>query len=190
MATKMTVDQLYQKMSEIGLDGWIANEEGEILREEIERVPNGGVYLEVGVAYGKSLATVSYYADPSIDIYGIDILNWSQRDSNMSTLGLEGRAHFIEGDSQQEALAWKAGREIDLLFIDANHEYYHVIADLLSWTPYLKHGGRLMLHDYDETSPGVMRAVHDFIYPHSCWKDYEKPGRMPGRATIFRATKV
>jgi len=170
---KLNVHDLYQKMSKIGLQGWIDDKEGEVLRREIERVPEGGIYLEIGVAWGKSLSTVCYYAHPSINIWGIDTLNWKEkREGNMAKLGVSGRATFIEGDSQQEAMRWED--PIDLLFIDGDHNYYGITKDLLSWIPFVKHGGRIVLHDYDKTSPGIMTAVHEFIYPHNAYKDFEQ----------------
>lgn len=182
-AEKMSVYDLYQKMSQIGLQGWIDDKEGEVLRQEIEKVPENGLYLEIGVAWGKSLSTICYYAHPSIEIWGIDRLNWrDKRQGNMEKLGVAGRANFIEGDSQQEALSWN--KPIDMLFIDGDHNYYGVMKDLLSWTPHVKHGGRILLHDYDKTSPGVMRAVHDFIYPHPAYKDFDQG------LSIYYFTKV
>jgi len=186
---KKTVAELYQDMAEIGLEGWINDFEGETLRQEIEKLEPGQTYLEVGVAFGKSLSTMCYYAKEGVNILGLDILNWEHRDNNMQKLGVGGRAQFIEGDSQQIALEWNRTwnkNPIDLLFIDGDHTYYGIVKDLLSWIPNVKPGGRIMLHDYDETSPGVMRAVHDFIFPHPAYST-ESPTKPN---TIYRFTKL
>ncbi|HEC65899.1 MAG TPA: class I SAM-dependent methyltransferase [bacterium] len=182
---KITITELWAKMTEIGLGGWIDVSEGEILKEEIEKLESGQIYTEIGVAYGKSLATMCYYAKEGVNIYGIDRLNWGQRDENIQKLGIEPRHKFIEGDSQQEALAWM--ESIDLLFIDADHLYDGVKKDLLSWVPHVKSGGVIMMHDYDSpTSPGVVQAVSNFIYPHNAYKDFKFPDRPN---SIFRFTK-
>lgn len=183
---KLSPKELYIKMSEIGMNGWISVAEGEILAEEIMKLEPGQSYLEVGVAYGKSLSTMAYYAKKGVSLIGIDILNWKERDENMMKLGVFEKARFIEGDSQQEALGWTD--PIDLLFIDANHSYYGVIKDLLSWLPHVKHGGRIMLHDYDITSPGVMRAAHEFLYASRAYSNFVVP--KEDGISLFRFTKI
>lgn len=182
---KIEIIELWAKMTEIGLNGWIDISEGEVLKEEIEKLESGQVYLEIGVAYGKSLATMSYYAKEGVDITGIDILNWSQRDQNIKKLDIEPRYTFIEGDSQLEAVSWM--KPIDLLFIDGDHTYHGVMKDLLSWVPHVKSGGTIMLHDYDApTSPGVVKAISDFVYPHQAYENFKFPERP---SSIFRFTK-
>lgn len=181
----MKIIELWAKMTEIGLDGWIDVSEGEVLKEEIKKLKSGQVYLEIGVAYGKSLATMCYYAEQGVDINGIDRLNWAQRDQNIGKLEIENTANFIEGDSQQEALSWM--KPIDLLFIDGDHTYEGVMRDLLSWVPHVKSGGTVMMHDYDmPTSPGIIQAVSNFIYPHQAYTDFKFPDRP---VSIFRFTK-
>ncbi len=174
--SKLTVDQLWDKMADIGMHGWIDNVEGEMLRKEAEKLKKGQVYLEIGVAYGKSLATVSYYAKKGVDIYGIDKLNWKdQRTKTFNELGVGGIPTFIEGESQQEALSWNKEKPIDLLFIDGNHMFYGVVFDMLSWFPLVRKGGRIMLHDYNHSSgPGVMKAVHNFIWDHPAYENYDQ----------------
>lgn len=58
--------------------------------------------------------------------------------------------------------------ELDFVFIDADHRYEHVCADIHAWWPRLRKGGLLMGHDYgvyrDQTGEwGVRRAVDEFI---------------------------
>jgi predicted O-methyltransferase YrrM len=52
---------------------------------------------------------------------------------------------------------------ISLLFIDAGHSYEEVRADLAHWTPKVKVGGVVALHDvFYERFPGVVRAVQEW----------------------------
>ena len=56
--------------------------------------------------------------------------------------------------------------QLDLVFIDANHEYLHVKQDILSWLPKVRFEGILAGHDYDPDIPmfsGVKRAVDEIF---------------------------
>jgi len=64
-----------------------------------------------------------------------------------------------------EALA-HVPNNLDLVFIDANHEYFRVRENILSWLPKVRLGGLLAGHDYDPTIPifsGVKRAVDELF---------------------------
>jgi len=174
MGTK-TIKEFYQKQEDIGLTGWISLEEARFLKEQAEKLNPGDVYLEIGVAYGRSLSIVAKYAFTK-EVYGVDILNWKEREDNLKKLKV--KANFIEGNSQALALTWK--KPIDLLFIDGDHTYEGVVKDIDSWLPKVKDGGMVMFHDYCEREPGVMQAVQ-FIQGH-----YRKSGIV---GTIYWFTK-
>lgn len=55
---------------------------------------------------------------------------------------------------------------LDLVFIDANHEYSQVRKDILNWLPKVRRGGLLAGHDYDQNIPmfsGVKQAVDEIF---------------------------
>lgn len=75
----------------------------------------------------------------------------------------------------QKVLAWKLksvqaaetfkDRRFDMVFIDGDHTYESVRADILSWRGLLRPGGLLCGHDYTHADwPDVKRAV-DELYP-------------------------
>lgn len=49
----------------------------------------------------------------------------------------------------------------DLIFLDADHAYAGVKADIEAWLPHLRHDGVICGHDYNEEFPDVARAVHE-----------------------------
>ena len=51
---------------------------------------------------------------------------------------------------------------LDFVFIDADHRYDSVVADIQAWLPKMKNGSILAGHDYAWCSD-VRRAVHDSL---------------------------
>ena len=50
---------------------------------------------------------------------------------------------------------------MDFVFIDADHRYESVKADIRAWVPKLRPGGMLSGHDIDY--PSVLRAVSELV---------------------------
>ena len=72
---------------------------------------------------------------------------------------------FIHADSKNVSfVVTKIPAALDVLFIDGDHTYEGVKADLNNYAPLVKSGGRIILHDvvsaYD---PGVRQALDEFI---------------------------
>ena len=74
-----------------------------------------------------------------------------------------GRVRIFRGTSEAAAktpdlFPWP----IDFVYLDGNHEYEAVKADLAAWWPKLSPFAILAGHDYDPRHPGVIRAVDEF----------------------------
>lgn len=50
---------------------------------------------------------------------------------------------------------------VDYVWIDANHNYEPVVADIAAWTKKIRPGGAIGGHDYTPEYPGVQRAVRE-----------------------------
>ena len=61
-------------------------------------------------------------------------------------LDKEHRYHFIQGNS----LEVKWNKPIDFLFIDSGHSYNLTIGELTKFTPFVKEGGFICMHDTGE----------------------------------------
>lgn len=78
---------------------------------------------------------------------------------------------FIMREGSPRATMWFADASLDFAFIDADHVYDAVSADIAAWWPKIRPGGLLTGHDYnvylDATGEwGVRRAVDEFAHRH------------------------
>lgn len=64
----------------------------------------------------------------------------------------EHRWKLLKVFSQDAILSWIA--PIDFLFIDGDHNYEAVLRDFDQWTPFIKKGGLLAMHDSRMSRPG------------------------------------
>lgn len=79
----------------------------------------------------------------------------------------------------QGGRCWDDGKridDIDIVFIDAGHDYESCKQDIELWWPLVREGGYLTGHDYQHKFPGVMRAVAEkfpllevTLFPDSVW---------------------
>lgn len=67
----------------------------------------------------------------------------------------------IIGESVAVAGLWPRHLPIDLLYIDAGHEYHQVKSDIAAWLPHVRAGGIIAGHDYSDAFAGVVRAVDE-----------------------------
>lgn len=74
-----------------------------------------------------------------------------------------------KGAVRMREILW--GRKVDMVFIDAGHEYPEVKRDIELWKPMVADGGLLCGHDYPRT--GVYTAVSELVpkhrYLHGTW---------------------
>src|SRR5581483_6669475 len=65
--------------------------------------------------------------------------------ANVERNGVARRVQVEAGYSYDVVRRWSA--EIDLLFIDADHSYEAVLRDVDDWSPFVRAGGWIALHD-------------------------------------------
>lgn len=85
-----------------------------------------------------------------------------------------------------EAARTIADNSIDMVFIDAGHDYKSCLEDIRAWLPKVHPRGILAGHDYQHQFPGVHRAVAESfcllevaVLPDSVW--------MVNKATVHKA---
>lgn len=57
-----------------------------------------------------------------------------------------------------------ANNSLDFIYIDAEHTYEAVKADITAWWNKLKQGGVIAGHDYSDNWPGVKKAINEFTF--------------------------
>jgi predicted O-methyltransferase YrrM len=82
---------------------------------------------------------------------------------NIRSCGLQHIAAPVRGYSFECCRGWS--ESIDLLFIDANHEYPAVRRDFEDWSPFVKDGGVVAFHDVSEQFEGPRRVVSEKVNP-------------------------
>lgn len=133
------------------------------------------VGAEVGVLTG-GFCCFQLARHPDLKLYAVD--RWEpfpeghmyhKRDLLRAYAGLQelaaneyaGRLILLRGDSVEMAQCVPDG-ELDFVFIDADHEYESVKADIEAWAPKVRRGGLISGHDYgDDDWPGVEQAVKE-----------------------------
>ena len=148
-------------------------------KDMIDRFPSGSVFVEVGLLEGQSLIYLietSMRAGKQFNIVGVDHFE-GQSDGLLAVFKnnlaqYRNQFDFIVAKST-EASDRFADKSVDLVFIDAAHDYESVKADIMAWLPKVR--GVIAGHDYIPTYPGVMGAV-DEIFGDDVIKDYAFEG--------------
>jgi len=158
-------------------------------------IPEDGIFVEVGVYQGKSLAyflAECHKLGKRPQIYAVDHFKGEdnehfadvtsgkldlrkQFEENMQACGFRENVDYsvIVSDSDTAADVFKDAF-IDAGFIDACHEFDNVMADVLAWEPKVKRDGFLGGHDFQAES---VRCALDEALPSArfagemCWKD-------------------
>ena len=161
--------QIYEKTK--ALPGWQAPGDSFKLYEMAFHA--GDVILEIGTFGGRS-ATVELrgaLANPARTLppqfYGIDILDDSiTRTRQILADEILGQyCHLFHGNLQEFVQRWTIVPT--MVFLDGDHTYAGVAADLKTLTPYLKPGTPILMHDFlnqeNETGKiGVKRAAQEW----------------------------
>jgi predicted O-methyltransferase YrrM len=127
-----------------------------------------GQILEIGVRQGAS-TSVFLTGLESADghLYSVDI-----EASCAKLFPGHPKWSYLHRDSRdRDWILHRIPSQLDVLFIDGNHSYRAVCSDLVNYSPLVRTGGLILMHDIfgpdDQPSrrphPGVWRAVSEFL---------------------------
>jgi predicted O-methyltransferase YrrM len=137
--------------------------------------------VELGVAEGSSAWEVRQALAPDGTLHLVDPhqgrlgLSFAGRIARRLVGGLDrGRVVWHSQLSYEAVEGWRD--EIDFLFIDGDHSYEGVSRDWRDWTPHVKVGGHVVLHDarlvegWTTPETGPLRLVGD-LEGDPAWKE-------------------
>ncbi len=150
----------------------------------LETARQGGDIVELGCYKGRTTAllvqaskdgrvtSVDPFIEPSHRYEASSPDVWR---NNLKKIGLEPpQLLHMTGD---EALKHFQGKWLSLVFIDAAHDYESVLNDLHNWTPLVKKGGFVALHDmYHPHFHGVSQAVTEWFAEQTKFRFYDQVG--------------
>lgn len=200
-------------MSEIankvrGIAGWMTDNEIKALYdlaraaaaapkpEKIGKHERLTTIVEIGSYRGLSTVTLAlavqefgglvWAVDPHIgDKYGFSMADAEHLTANLAAFGVSDVVTQVVKHSTEAAREWSNG-EIDVLWIDGDHEYDGVKGDIDAWTPFVRLGGHVALHDISPNWPGVQQAYGELLDD----ADWEQVYAVDSLRIVKRVNKV
>jgi predicted O-methyltransferase YrrM len=170
-----------------GIEGWLHDEEGELLYRLARECKGRGAIVEIGSWKGKStvwLASGSkagancpvIAVDPHIGSpehqAGGKVWTFDQFRKNVRDAGVDDVVEPIVKPSVEAARSFD--RPVELLFIDGAHDFASVKADLDAWLPKVVDGGVVVFHDtafHRGGDNGPRQVVAKYVYRSRMFKD-------------------
>ncbi len=155
--------------------GFLNPYEAGLLRDLAAAVPNGGTIVELGSYRGKSTVALALGAQISgATVWTVDPHeSYHQGDTDFGPLdnsaflqnivaaGVTDVVRVINLRSSTVRRIWE--QSIDLVFLDANHEYEAVSRDFYVWATFVCESGLIAMHDTGGNWPGVTQFVNELL---------------------------
>lgn len=132
-----------------------------------------GNILEIGVCAGVSTAALLLGLDDKNNghLWSVDVVNCDVFDHPRWT--------FLCRDSQKIALSG----HFDLLLVDGDHSYAAALGDLNRFSPLVRKGGLVMMHDVSPSPQWIDRILRENWYPveecRQAWNDFVAARNWP-----------
>lgn len=147
-----------------GVEGWLSDGQARRLWDAAQRVPSGGVIVEIGSFRGRSTIVLAMASREDVELIAIDPHGGGDRGpneiapdrargesdnsvfrGNLRRAGVDQRVRHVRAMSSQ-AVGDVHG-PIDLLYVDGAHRYGPARDDIGTWGARVGAGGTLVVHD-------------------------------------------
>ncbi|MEM4318734.1 MAG: class I SAM-dependent methyltransferase [Candidatus Pacearchaeota archaeon] len=165
------------------VEGWLSDNEGELLYNLAKNCKGKGVIVEIGSWKGKSTIWLAKgsQAGPKVPVYAIDphtgssehkkafrkVWTFEEFKRNIRRVKVDDIVVPIVKTSKEAAKDFD--KPIELIFIDGAHEYEFVKKDFELWFPKVVDGGVMAFHD-TIAWPGPRAVVDKFVYKSRYFK--------------------
>ncbi len=152
-------EQIHGLLSHIPGDDSFNLNDIECIWELGQKVPEGATVLEIGSRFGRSACSWAL-AIKNSTVYTMDVHDNREKIREYAKkIGLEGRVIPLWGNSFK--YPWI--KDVDIVFIDGDHDYNAVMLDLKKYYPLIK--TLICGHDYFHPEfPDVKKAVDEFFF--------------------------
>lgn len=190
-------------------EGWLTEVEATALYGLTVSVLEAGPapIVEVGSWKGRStvvLATAAmsqrhrdWWAEPlvhAVDTFEGSPEQWARNkgqkfslypafEANLAKAGVSACVATWRGRSVEVARQWHG--PVGLLFLDGDHAYESVAADVEAWAPHLRAGGYLAMHDTGGQKPGPTRLYRELLER----PDWTPAGQHGGLGVLRKALR-
>jgi predicted O-methyltransferase YrrM len=162
-----------------GVEGYFTPREGEALFALAKSIPVERSIVELGAYKGRSTIVLaqsgrfvvsvdSFEGEPGLPGAKADHQAGTYHDEfedNLERFGVRHWVHSVKGSTHSLSVAQNVAANwgpIGLVFIDADHAYEAVAADVATWMPHLAGGGILAFHDGHFDGPKqLIRELQD-----------------------------
>ncbi len=155
-------DQVFRSIAQV--QGWMTRDQACRLWDRAAALRPGDRIVEIGSFHGRSAIVLASAAPEGVGIVTIDPHGGNDRGphefegfeaeaeqdhhiflANLERAGVRDRIHHLRLYSH-DALDEVPG-DIDLLYIDGAHRYRPALDDIEQWTPKMRLGGTVLIHD-------------------------------------------
>lgn len=139
-------------------------EQQRIIYDYCLKVTQGGVIVELGVAYGKtSVVMASAALAVGANFYAVDNFSLVGTENEYRERMKQLKLPVTLSVGKTQEVPWQL--PIDLILVDAGHDEANIKPDCERWLPFVKHRGIAIFHDYEQ-------GEIDVSHPHWAVKRY------------------
>ena len=160
------------------VEGWLSNNEGQLLYSLAKSCTGKGVVVEIGSWKGKSTICLAKGSNRgnNVKVYAIDphygspehknklgkVSTFEEFERNVSNAKISDLVIPVLKTSEEAAKNFD--KPVEILFIDGNHDYEFVKLDFNLWFPKVMEGGIIAFHDAtNDEWPGPKEVVMRYI---------------------------